>query len=75
MMEITSAELDRYKATTYLLHYNVTFPDTCKVSSQDSTGALMMKLNVFVCVEMDVHLPAQSPCLQPFLLDENMVFF
>jgi len=28
MMEISSAKWDRYKATTYLLLYNVTFPDT-----------------------------------------------
>jgi hypothetical protein len=74
MMEITSAKQDRYKATTYLLPYNVTFPDTFKVSSQDSNGAVMMTL-MCVCAEMYLQLAAQSPCLQPFLLDENMVFF
>jgi hypothetical protein len=76
-MEITSAEQDRYKATTYLLQYNVTFPDTCKVSSQDSCATVMMKLNVCVCVcaHVCMQLAAQSACLKPFLLDENMVKF
>jgi len=44
MIEISSAKWDRYKATTYILQYGVTFPDTCKVSSHHSTGPVMMTL-------------------------------
>jgi len=55
-------------------YYSITFPDTYIVSSHNGTGAVIDE-DTHSCVEMHVQLAAQSTCLPPFLLDENMVVF